>query len=433
MKKILILFPEFLGDYHFLIPFLHELKHCYPQSEIHMYTTATIVPLAKHHPSVDHVHDLPNLKVKGTRTWLKILGFGWSLRKQKFDVAYFTNEYMLWVCKAAGVKTIIREHHSLINRLFCKGTPHAKLRDNLRHSMQRHVNNLESIFNYSRAPEDYNLSPGYSDRALPLPKGFNLSDYVVINPDAKTIKNYNKAFYLQLIAYLLEKNLTIVVIGLRDSFDLNETFQNNLNFHYWVGKTNLFEATRLIRDSKIFFGLDSGTAHIASGQYTKSLVFYPPKGAHPSLTGAFYKNSYGYKLKPLKSACDRACKHFPSCPYDDCKTDYIWADVQTMVDTVLLSNGRPWTEKKLEVLDHTINTWTLQSVKGLRYKYFFKYLKEKRIRVVIWEGPSLPLRLKIWHTWLKFSESHYCVIVTQEFLDYSGDDYLLKSYEALKK
>ncbi len=397
-----------------------------------MHTTSTILPIVKHHPAIDSVSELPNLKVKGKRTWQNILGFGWSLRKEKFDVAYFTNEYMLWVCKAAGVTTIIREHHSLLNRLLCKGTPHSKLRDNLRHAMQRHVNNLESIFNYTRAPEEYNLSPGYSEKALPLPKGFSLTDYVVLNPDAKTIKNYNKAFYLKLIDYLLKKKLTIVVIGLRDSFDLNNTFQHNPNFHYWVGKTNLFEATRLIRDANIFFGLDSGTAHVASAQYTKSLIFYPPKGAHPSLTGAFYKTCYGYKLAPSQSACDRACNHFPSCPYDDCKTDYIWADVQEMVDTVIQSKGRLWEDKQLEVLNHTINTWQIKSVKGLRYAYFFNYLKEKRIRVVIWNGARLPLRLKLWNTWLKFSEGHYCVVVTQEFLNYSENEFLLKSYQALK-
>lgn len=461
-KRILILFPEYLGDYHFLVPFLYELKKCYPDSEIDFYTTEMIQSLAQEHPAVDNAYVIPRLKENGKLSIKKSWPFVKTLRERGYDIAYFTNDYLYWICLASGAGTIIKENYSVLYRLFCKGTPHKALRDNFRHAMQRHVNNLEWMFGKLVHPEGYTLNPGIPEEKLALPSGFafDSGDYIAMNTDAVTIKNYDRRFYHELTSFLLDKGHKIALIGLRDKYELGDTFSDVDNFKTYVGKTTLFEATGIIKESKLFIGLDSGTAHIASGQKARSLVLYPPKGAHPTLTGAFYKESYGYKYNVFSSKCERVCRHFPSCEYDDCKEDYNLEEVKALAEEVLKGKERNWAQKQNEILQHTIHVavltenntpshekritellnqgvvitaWSIERLSKLSFSAFFKFIKENRIRLVVWHGQVLPFKLKLWNWYLKLSERHYMTVSDCDILNHDKEVFLNVAYDKIKQ
>lgn len=458
----MILFPEYLGDYHFLVPFLYELKKCYPDSEIDFYTTGMIQPLAQEHPAISRAFVIPKLRENRKLSYKLAWPFVKQLRQEKYDVAYFTNDYLYWICLFSRVKTIIRENYSVLYRLFCKGTPHKALRDNFRHAMQRHVNNLEWMFKKVVHPEGYTLNPGIKDEKLPLPKdfAFETNDFIAMNTDAVTIKNYDRHFYHELTQFLLDKGHKLALIGLRDKYELGNMFSSHENFETYVGKTTLFEATRIIKDSKLFIGLDSGTAHIASGQGARSVILYPPKGAHPSLTGAFYKECYGYKYNVFSSKCERVCRHFPSCKYEDCHQDYDLDEVKALTEEVLEGKDRNWAQKQNEILKHTIHvavlsdantalhakrikelsdqglvitTWSIESLSKLSFKQFFNFIKENRVRLVVWKEQGLPFKLKVWDWFLKVSERHYMTVTDCDILKHDLEVFLNMAYDKIKQ
>ena len=420
-----------------------------------------IQPLAQEHPAIENAYVLPKLRKDGTLKFCKAWPFIKKLRKEKYDVAYFTNDYLYWVCLGAA-KTIIKENYSALYRLFCKGTPHKALRDNFRHAMQRHVNNLEWIFGKVVHPEGYTLNPGISDEKLAVPEGFayEKDDYISMNTDAVTIKNYDRDFYHNLTQHILDRGHKLALIGLRDKYDLGETFSSHENFTTYVGKTTLFEATGIIKESKLFIGLDSGTAHIASGQKARSVILYPPKGAHPSLTGAFYKECYGYKYNVFSSKCERVCRHFPTCKYEDCHQDYDIDEVKNLVDKVLEGEDRNWAQKQNEILQHTIHvavlsekgktlhadrikelleqgvvitSWPIEMLSKLSFKDFFKFIKENRIRLVVWQSQDLPFKLKLWNLYLRLSERHYMTVTSCDILKHDMEVFLNVAYDKIKQ
>ena len=115
--SIVILFPEFLGDFIMLIPFIYGLKQVFPLSTIDIYTSPVASKCAAYHPCIDTVSTIPKLRESGRLQWKNVHEFAKELKQKKYDYGYFTNDYMFWPLFFGGIGTIIQEQKSLLFRL----------------------------------------------------------------------------------------------------------------------------------------------------------------------------------------------------------------------------------------------------------------------------------------------------------------------------
>lgn len=454
--KIVVLFPEFLGDFMMLAPFLHELKRRYEHSEITIYTSPSIFPIVRYHPAITHYHTFPTYRnVKGI-LWKEVFRFIRRLRKERYDIGYFTNDELFWFCFFGKVKTIIRENSTLLFRLFCKGTPHGFLRHNLRHAAERHMNNLEFLFDTSIPPDQYDFSLAVPAYLLNLPDRLRMdAPYIVVNPDCHTIKNFERVFYLNLIETLLNGGEKVVVVGLKDPHCLQDAFASHPNFYYQVGKTTLYELMGFIWKSKMYIGVDSGPSHLACVFGKKALIFFPPKGGHPALTCGFNKESYSYKLPAYESQCNRHCNNYVACPYHDCKGDYEWEAVRETLYHVLAMPERSWRDKYRETMKlavgilvifpdepevkeaayfnrmredgYSVIVRTHQKSRDIRLKDLVRFIQENGILVVHFMGKRVPFKFRVQEIVFRLTEQVYMVFYSGRALPISHDE-LFKLY-----
>ncbi|MBT5954457.1 glycosyltransferase family 9 protein [bacterium] len=364
--KIAIFFPEYLGDYHFLVPFIHALKECYPTYNIHLYTTNVVKVMAEKSPVIDEVYDCTPLKEHGKISWKASFSFLKLVKHRKYDVAYFTNVEYFYICFFAGIKTIIKSQENVLFQLFCKGASKKSGIDNTRHSVERHIANLECIFNKKISASSLDLDLKIPDSFLKYPTWFKSSSYVVICPDAHSCKNFDRQFYILLINELITKyEKTVVIVGLKDPFDLRSQYTEHHKVIDAVGRTSIFELMGLIKSCDCFFGVDSGPAHIAASYSRSGIIFYPPKGGHPYLTHSFSPQLIEYKMPQSDSNCDRFCANYSDCAYLDCEQDYDFVKIKALLNQVVGSKKlRTWKEKKCSVFTCEFNSLFLSKKYG---------------------------------------------------------------------
>jgi len=458
MTKIVVLFPEFLGDFIMLSPAIHHLKDEYPDSQIDIYTSTFLCKLAIHHPAIDNAYELPDLYTDGREDKKKIKDFGRALKGEGYSIGYFMEDFLFWVLWHGKVKIKIHEQSNPLFKLCCVGTGGQDRRDNLRHLAQRHMDNVCALTKKTLTFDDYNFH-------LDIPEDKMACDlqpkepYVYVNVDGKSAKKYETAFFHRVIEWLLQQGKTIVVDGLRDSFDCGTAFAGRDGFIYTVGKTDLYQMFGLIKNAAWLVSNDSGPSHVACMLSKPSLIFFPAKGNKPNLTGGFYKNNRTYKSSPFVSKCELNCHSYSLCKEEFCETDYDWERVETQLKNLFKEPNRSWEDKEAETLKASLNIMIyplglpndqVEEVRAqlkkavLRYKdegVFIELANEAlnttvlskhntkkaltdwtfsdmlwqiqlhSLNVIYVPARSLPFKLKLWNWWFRFSERAYIVFV----------------------
>jgi heptosyltransferase-1 len=85
--KILILKPSSLGDVIHALPVLRLLKRHWPQSRIHWWLEARLLPLLEHDPDLDHIHVFERRRWAAPRHLVEILTSIRAMREQRYDLA----------------------------------------------------------------------------------------------------------------------------------------------------------------------------------------------------------------------------------------------------------------------------------------------------------------------------------------------------------
>jgi heptosyltransferase II len=458
LKKIVILFPEYLGDFMMLVPFIHELKNLFPNSMIDIYTSPVAGKLAKHHPAIDHVFERPSIRNNGKLNIKKAWKFSRELKNVNYDIAYFTNDYMFWPLLFAGVGSIIQEQKSLEYRLFCKGTPNSYRRDNLRHASERHVNNIEHAFNVRIPFETYDFSLNFPDSVIKSEFIPN-TPYIYLNADGNSVKKYHPDFYKRFCKYLLEKGYVVLIDGLSDRFGLDQ-FKSEKNVIYAVGKTSLYEMFGLIKNCTLLVSVDSGPSHVACMFQKKSLVLHPPKANFPFKTAGFYKDNWSYKLSPSESKCPLHCSVFQACKESYCEEDYEINDVIDFFEEIM-AKERTWKEKEFERYQKSVGVGVFFSgavtkinklwidenknngffmffqenmdLNTLTFKEFYTLIKKHRLHLIFVDGQSLSLKFKLWDWWCSFSEKAYIKILPKNEYDDLSKTWFNEALTSLKE
>jgi ADP-heptose:LPS heptosyltransferase len=432
--KIVIFFPEYLGDYFFLVPFIHEIKKKYKTAQIDIYTTKTIIEIVRFHPAISNAYIIPDLEKDGKLRIREAWVFSKLIRSKKYDLGYFTNPCLYWVCLFGRVKLVIKEHYGVFSKFFTKGTPRKALRNKFKHSIVRHLDNLAHFFVEAITLQDYHYNLGIPENVLKIPEEIVVDgEYALVCPDAHSCNNYDEKFYVQVIEYLLELNLNVVVVGLKDIYSLDKYFGSKEKFYYFIGKTTLYNLIGLIKNCGLFIGIDSGPAQIAVCFKKRTVMLFPPKGVWPLARGFDNDFVFTYKIPSVKSRCRLVCQNYSACSKDLCKMDYDVKDVKKLIGLVLESKERSWEEKQADSFKQTIKVLVIfpdngssdlrgyframidagydivvwEGVKQKNIFDFYKFLKENRIMMVHYIGDELPVKYKIINLFCRFSERLY--------------------------
>lgn len=355
VRKLAILFPEALGDYLLFLPFMNRIKDVFPNAGIHVYSSKSIELLLSNHHHVDRFILIQDVGLNHhPRTLKDLKQYSECLQKEKYDAVFFTHDPLFWYALYARIPLLLREKTAVQFRMFCFGSPHWLTARRYAHLSVRYMNNLDMYSGRWAKAEEYDYRLGIPD-ALTKTHFFKLpSNYVVINPDFHSCRNYDKTFYLQVIDYILNTlHLSVVQVGLKDNYELATHFDHP---HYvdLVAKTNLFELLAVMKRSVLFIGIDSGTAHLASALGIKALIVYPPKGTQPWQWGAYHADCYLYKFSTIKSRCKEHCSFFSSCDLGYCDKDYDIKDVFSRIKSIINLPHRQHVEKQREVFKISI-------------------------------------------------------------------------------
>jgi heptosyltransferase I len=450
IDKIAILFPEFLGDYINLIPFLHRLGELFPTAEVTLYIPPNMVDFAGKHPRVHRCFPFPDRSTKANR---KV--FASALRVENYDMAYFTNPELLWILVAAKIRYRIHDHSDFLLKLLCKGTPMRALRNRFRQVPERHIQNLDYIFGQRLPVDRYNFDAGIAvdvcDLVADLPR------YVAVNPDSHSCKRYDRAFFVHVIRWLMGEGYTVVHVGLKDPHGLAADFSEDGRYRNLVGKTSLPQLMGIFRYADLFLGIDSGTAHLSSILGTPTLIFYPPKGATPAVSCLLATKALPYQYSSFESSCDLACRHYPSCAFDTCTHDYNLEDVKSRIRETMkgdLSPSARWRAvygSSMPVLvipssskDVSLKQQIMQfsqsgisvrlgSVDMLDWSFsrMLQFMHRHDVRVLFWEGRDrVPLKWRIMNRWMRFSERLFCGM-TAGVLDDTPELFFERCFAAL--
>ena len=422
--KIAILFPEFLGDYINLIPFIHRLGELFPVSEVTLYIPERMVSFAEQHPRLDRCFSIPDRHVP-----LAKKEFVATLRAEKYDMAYFTNPDLLGIVLAAKIRYRIHEHSDFLFKWLCYGTPMCALRNRFPQVPERHIQNLDYIFGQRLPVDRYNFDAGIAiedcDLVADLPR------YVVVNPDSHSCKRYDRAFFVHVIRWLMDEGHTVVHVGLKDPHGLEPDFSSEGRYRNLVGKTSLSQLWGICAKADLFIGIDSGTAHLASVLGTPTLVLYPPKGVTPAVSCLLATKALPYQYSAFESACGLACSHYQACSFDTCATDYNLSDVKGRIRETMngdLSPDDRWrviygSSVPVLVVPRSADSGSLPqqisafSQSGLSIRLgaadmvhwsmsrMMDFIHLYNIRVLFWEGRcSVPFKWRVLNRWLRFSE-----------------------------
>ena len=449
IAKIAVLFPEFLGDYINLIPFLHRLGDLFPAAEVTLYISPNMVEFAGNHPRVHRCFPFPNRGTVAERN-----SFVSALRAEKYDMAYFTNPDLLWVVVRAKIPLRIHEHSDFLFKLLCKGTPMSAFRNRFRQVPERHIHNLDYLFGDRLPVESYNFDAGISPDPCDLVS--DLPRYVALNPDSHSCKRFDRNFFVQIITWLMANGHTVVHVGLKDPHGLDQDFGNNPQYRYLVGKTSLPQLMGIFRYADLFLGIDSGTAHLASILGTPTLILYPPKGVTPAVSCLLGTKALPYQYAAFDSTCELACQHYPSCAFDTSTHDYNVADVKSRILETMaarLSPDERWriiyqTSVPILVIPVADSDTLRAEVAGFAksgisirlgssdmrtwsFSRMLAFMYRNKVRVIFWEGGAhVPFKWKVLNRWMRFSERLFCGM-TAGVLDDTPAVFFDRCYAAL--
>ncbi|GEM_PF-3070555 len=255
-KKLLLLRPRKLGDTILATLVADALKRARPSWEIHYLVEFPYAELFQDHPSVDRVVKMPR-GMGPWRTW----EFATWLRKEDFDLALDlysglrTAFISRWCCpRSYGLRTRWAFLYTSSVPRRISPTSH-------------HIENQFQLLNLLGIEE----KPG--PYRFPPPRPFPLEGpYAALHPFASPLKSMSEIQARELASHLLDMGLLPVFLGDKGEAEAIERLGIGLN----MAGLDLPSTRNLIAGARVFVGIDSGLAHLASTTRTPMVVVFGP-------------------------------------------------------------------------------------------------------------------------------------------------------------
>jgi heptosyltransferase-2 len=325
MKKILIIFPNWLGDALMATPAIEHLSTLYPQARFTFVGSFVSIEAIKHHPKaeasfVDETKNQPLSRLRATHTFANQLG--------QFDLAisFRSNLYatLLLFFTPAHLKIARKSWHAslLLDRAV-------KLSRDIHLSEQ--YNNLVNILENepSSAPKS----------RLYIPKKSYVQPTLGINPGATygSAKRWYPDKFAE-VAKAFADTHHIVIFGGPSEVDMGTDIEKRLqemgvtNYTNLAGKTTIQELCAAIGGLDVFVTNDSGPMHVAAAYEVPTVAIFGPTR---HLETCQWKNAKSIIVRRDDVPCAPCMKRTCPLKHHECMTKIEAGDVIAAVKRVL--------------------------------------------------------------------------------------------------
>lgn len=257
-KKILLIRLRKLGDTILATLVADALKDRYPEAEIHYLVEDRYAELFYGHPSIDRV-----VKIKRNLSFGETLRFGIWLKKEdySFTIDLHSGPRSSFIAflssrKRYGLKTAY-------SFLFTKTAPRRVS------PLSHHIQNQFQVLNLigiNATPGEYRFPP-------PEPAAHKIEgEYALVHPFASPLKSLSMEQTYALAEELQKNGLEPVFIGSKEEKRRIDELGTGKN----LAGVSLREMRALAAGAKVFIGLDSGPAHLASTTSVPMVVIFGP-------------------------------------------------------------------------------------------------------------------------------------------------------------
>jgi len=268
-QRLLIIRPGGIGDAVFLIPILRKLREARKDIRV------DILCERRNREIFFSQEDICNelYTYDSLKSFLKVL-------RNSYDVVIDTEQ---WHYLSALVSYFIKHRHNI-------GFATRPLRSKLFNSAIAYEQNAYEIENFRKlflgilpnnlpAIDIHNCFEIGEEKKLWAEKFFLGPTVSIFLGGSIAIRRLNKPQALEIIRYLLKKDISVAVLGGGDVYcegqDIEKEISNSrlLNF---VGKATLIQSAAIIQRSRLFIGPDSGLMHLASAVGTPVIGIFGP-------------------------------------------------------------------------------------------------------------------------------------------------------------
>ncbi len=272
MIRILVHFPNKMGDSILMMPFLMNLKEAYPDSRVDGIMLKPFAEIAALMPQLDRVYPFDKKKYAGLTGKRR---FGQEIkRSEKYDL-YFCTPHSFsaaWIGYFTGSERRIGFSNEMRGFLLTdtfslpKGKIHAAMDSIL-------LLNAFTGKNYGLRPVVYNAS-------LPLPfempEGKNLIFNINSAAQSRRIPVDKSVYLINLLRRRYHCN--IILVGSPDERRHVDTVYDKLkdraSVYNWAGKTSILGLAAILQHSDLMLSTDSGAAQLCNVVGTKLVVMF---------------------------------------------------------------------------------------------------------------------------------------------------------------
>ncbi|MBI3542543.1 MAG: glycosyltransferase family 9 protein [Deltaproteobacteria bacterium] len=292
-SKILVVRPDRIGDVVLSTPVLEALKHSYPDAEIHMLVRESVVPVVQHNPFLSNVVTYsPESNHAGFAGVWRLMR---ALQSQHYDIA-ITLQVSFAVSLAllfAGIRYRVGPYSKWYSYLFFnRGTRQS------RSTVEMHETDYNLMLLRKlgiRAPSrrfepSITVDAEAKDRMRTYVRNLGIDDgakFVVVHPGmGGSALNWPEGYYVDLIARLASRGVTVVITGGIHEKALVERVLAAVKdqgakgpVHEFLGAnspTGLADLVALLSLAHVMVAPSTGPLHIAAALGKRTVSFYSP-------------------------------------------------------------------------------------------------------------------------------------------------------------
>lgn len=283
IKKMLVVKPSSLGDVVHSLPFLHSVRGCFREAEIHWVVASAFSELLEGHPMIDRLwvirKDLWKRLSRSGETAREIRQLFRGLRQEGFDLAVdlqgLLRSGLITLASRAPVRVGFREAREG-SRLFYT---HAVTGGREIHAVDRYLK-IASFLGCRTSEVRFPL-----EASGPPPEGLAPGDYAVLVPGARWKAKRWPAERFGKLASLLPLKSVIVGAGGDSEVAAAVVAHSGGKAVSMVGETSLRELAAVIRNASFVVSNDSGPMHIAAALGVPVFAVFGPTS--PLRTGPY--------------------------------------------------------------------------------------------------------------------------------------------------
>ena len=286
------------GDVLLTSPVFTVLKSALPAAEIDALVYAETVPMLADHPAISRIHAIDReVKRRGiivhARAERALLS---TLRARRYDLVVHLTEHPrgIWLARLLRPRYSVARELERAHWLWRKSFTHYYRlpRSTPRHLVECNLDALRRIgMQPTSADKALVLVPGdaatLSARALLERHGVQSRRFVLLHPGSRWLfKCWSAERYAQFADRIAEGGWRIVITGAPDSDERSlvdaivaqTALSTRESLVDLTGLLSLRELAAVIREARIFVGVDSAPMHIAAAMQTPVIALFGPSG-----------------------------------------------------------------------------------------------------------------------------------------------------------